>query len=48
MRDSKDITISDDDFTDEELALIYGLDHGNISCEEDEVEHMLEVMGVWD
>lgn len=35
--------ISDDDFTKEELAEIYGLPSNNyISCEDDAIEHELE------
>ena len=37
--------ISDDDFTDEELAAIYGIDINHqslISCEDDKIEHELD------
>lgn len=46
---AKNITmISDDDFSAEELAMLYGMDlYGNISCEEDAVEHDLETMNIW-
>lgn len=41
--------ISDDDFTDEELDLIYGTHHSfQISCEEDKEEKVLEEMGAYD
>lgn len=41
--------ISDSDFTDEELAIIYGLDlyMGALMLREDHTEHELERMGAW-
>ena len=40
--------LSDDELTDEELAIIYGRPLPEISCEDDAVEHELEAMGAWD
>lgn len=34
--------LSDDDYTDEELALIYGVPLGQISCEDDATDHEIE------
>lgn len=34
--------LSDDDYTDEELALIYGIPLGQISCEDDATDHEIE------
>lgn len=39
--------LSDDDFTDEELAIIYGIPANSISCEEDHEEKVLEEMGAY-
>lgn len=40
--------LSDDDFTDEELSIIYGTDIGRpISCEEDHEEKVLEEIGAY-
>lgn len=40
--------ISDSDFTDAELRLIYGLPElPDISCEEDQIDHQLEEMHAW-
>lgn len=47
---SNDVCISDDDFTDEELACIYGIDKGCIPGTdpyEEQVERELERTGVW-
>lgn len=49
MNMSRDVTISDDDFTEEELALIYGRVGpipGTDSYEE-QVEHELEISGAF-
>lgn len=41
-------SITDNNFTAEELANLYNLDlYQNISCEEDAMERELEYMNVW-
>lgn len=45
---NKNTELSDDDFTDEELAIIYGTGvRGPISCEEDREEKALEEIGAY-